>query len=169
MQLQSEVAALQQQLLNMALMHGDIMTVFPVFQAVWITMGVLGGVTFYPQQTFNFNGTVGLFVGGTMLMICGFVFTCRHGYKHRENGGRAKQAATPAPEDGAAMGDGGGIELQNVQTTTAAADGDSTSRQKLVSGQSDSQSKLDIVTEDGTDVGAVRPASGTSDRVSGPT
>ena len=141
----------------MALMCGDIMTVFPVFQAFWITLGVAGGVAFYPQQTIGFHGTIALFVIATILMACGVVSTCQHGYKHRANGGRATSTQVPAP-DGATMGDGGGIELQDVQTTTAARDGTvdrgrtpSTSREKLVSGQGDSQSNLDIVTEDGTD------------------
>jgi hypothetical protein len=38
---------IQTHLLNMALKYGDVLTVFPVFQAFWIGFGIVGGMVFY--------------------------------------------------------------------------------------------------------------------------
>jgi uncharacterized membrane protein len=38
---------LQTHYLNCALELGDISTIFPVFQAIWIGFGVVGGIIFY--------------------------------------------------------------------------------------------------------------------------
>jgi hypothetical protein len=37
--------------LNMALQLADVMTVFPVFQAFWISFGTIGGLVFYHRDT----------------------------------------------------------------------------------------------------------------------
>ncbi|ETW04830.1 hypothetical protein H310_03954 [Aphanomyces invadans] len=41
---------IQTHLLNMATSLGDTMTVFPVFQAFWITFSVVGGIVFYDSE-----------------------------------------------------------------------------------------------------------------------
>jgi hypothetical protein len=60
--------ALQVHLLNMALVIGDISTVFPLFQACWTLSGVVGGVIFYDRGTVDLGGTACLLFGALLLL-----------------------------------------------------------------------------------------------------
>ncbi|CAH0482224.1 unnamed protein product [Peronospora belbahrii] len=48
---------IQTHFLNMATALGDIMTVFPIFQACWITFSVVGGAVFYQNENEPFSTT----------------------------------------------------------------------------------------------------------------
>jgi len=61
----------QIKLLNSGLETGDVMVVLPVFQAFWITFGVISGIVFYH------HGAVSLI--GLVFVILGVMFFLRHG------------------------------------------------------------------------------------------
>lgn len=63
----------QIQLLNRGLETGDVMVVLPVFQAFWITFGVVSGIVFYHR------GAISL--PGLLFVIVGVVAFLRHGRK----------------------------------------------------------------------------------------
>ena len=84
---------LQQDFLNKALMRGDTMTIFPVFQVFWISLGVAGGITFYHEEV---SSTVEE-ICAYLLMAAGFCFLIQHG----RNGDSYKPPpAKPAHEGG---------------------------------------------------------------------
>jgi hypothetical protein len=70
---------LQTKYLNAALQLGEIMTVFPVFQAFWISFGVIGGIVFY-QQASSLDG-VAIFMHflAAVMMVLGCVLLMKHG------------------------------------------------------------------------------------------
>ena len=59
----------QTHFLNMATTLGDIMTVFPVFQACWITFSVVGGAVFYQNEDEPFPTTNKVFYPLALLSI----------------------------------------------------------------------------------------------------
>jgi hypothetical protein len=52
----------------MALIIGDISTVFPLFQACWTFFGVVGGVVYYDRGTVDLGGTACLLMGALLLL-----------------------------------------------------------------------------------------------------
>jgi hypothetical protein len=78
---------LQTYLFNYALIMGDVMAIYPVFQAFWILFGVVGGIVFYQ------SGTVNL-AGGALLLV-GCRFLVDHGKKNWQGSG-----VTPVTEEG---------------------------------------------------------------------
>jgi len=61
----------QIQLLNQGLEIGDVMVVLPVFQAFWITFGVISGIVFYKRGAISLPG---------LFLICmGVLAFLRHG------------------------------------------------------------------------------------------
>lgn len=75
----------QIKLLNSGLESGDVMVVLPVFQAFWITFGVVSGIVFYH------HGAVSLI--GLVFVILGVMFFLRHG---RIKAGRPPLIDVPA-------------------------------------------------------------------------
>merc|ERR1712224_516620 len=71
--------------LNMGLMSGDTMSVFPVSQVFWIGFSVVGGVVFYKQ---GFVSAIGIF-----FMIVGVCFLVQHGRKTARRGDFFKGSA----------------------------------------------------------------------------
>jgi hypothetical protein len=70
---------LQTKYLNDALMLGDVMTIYPMFQASWILFGVIGGIVFY-QQGGRLTGTaLVLNVVSALLMVVGCICLMKHG------------------------------------------------------------------------------------------
>eukprot|EP00644_Phytophthora_capsici_P010880 jgi/Phyca11/6070/fgenesh1_pm.PHYCAscaffold_9_\ len=59
----------QTHFLNMATTLGDIMTVFPIFQACWITFSVVGGAVFYENDDDPFPTTDKVFYPLALLSI----------------------------------------------------------------------------------------------------
>ena len=59
---------LQTALLNAAMQRGDTMSIYPVFQAFWITFGVIGGVVFYQIGAVDLTG-MSLMVIGTFFLV----------------------------------------------------------------------------------------------------
>ena len=59
---------LQTALLNAAMQRGDTMSIFPVFQAFWITFGVVGGVVFYQIGAVDLTGMALMVLGTTFLV-----------------------------------------------------------------------------------------------------
>ncbi|GMF54933.1 unnamed protein product [Phytophthora fragariaefolia] len=59
----------QTHFLNMATALGDIMTVFPIFQACWITFSVVGGAIFYQNDVDPFPTTDRVFYPIALLSI----------------------------------------------------------------------------------------------------
>ena len=76
----------QTHLLNAALMLGDAMTVFPVFQAFWIGFSVVGGVVFY--------GVGAVSMVGTLFFVLGVYMLVQHGKQAR---GQRVAMLSPAP------------------------------------------------------------------------
>ena len=66
----------QTHLLNEALVMGDSMSVFPVFQVFWIGFSVIGGVVFYD------SGAVSL--AGVVFFVVGCAFLVQHGKRKYE-------------------------------------------------------------------------------------
>eukprot|EP00656_Telonema_subtile_P004047 TRINITY_DN11839_c0_g2_i2.p1 TRINITY_DN11839_c0_g2~~TRINITY_DN11839_c0_g2_i2.p1 ORF type:complete len:294 (+),score=73.92 TRINITY_DN11839_c0_g2_i2:650-1531(+) len=62
---------IQTHFLNRAMMHGDLMSVIPTFQAFWIVFGVLSGMAFYGHSE-------GMSYPGLLLMIAGVLFLLQH-------------------------------------------------------------------------------------------
>ena len=62
---------LQTHFLNAALMMGDAMSVFPVFQVFWMGFSVIGGVVFYH------TGAVSAW--GLLFFVFGVAFLVQHG------------------------------------------------------------------------------------------
>jgi hypothetical protein len=75
----------QVKLLNSGLESGDVMVVLPVFQAFWITFGVVSGIVFYN------HGAISLI--GLVFVILGVLFFLRHG---RIKAGRPPLIDVPA-------------------------------------------------------------------------
>ena len=72
---------LQTDLLNQAMILGDTMSVFPVFQAFWIGLSTIGGAVFY-QLEWAKN------VIGVLFLIFGVMLLCQHGrlaYRAEQN------------------------------------------------------------------------------------
>ncbi|OQR82593.1 hypothetical protein ACHHYP_15751 [Achlya hypogyna] len=68
----------QTHLLNMATSLGDTMTVFPVFQAFWISFSVIGGIVFYgTAQTFTTEKWV-LYPTALAAIALGVYFLVQH-------------------------------------------------------------------------------------------
>ena len=64
--------------LNMATMHGDTMSTFPVFQAFWIGMSNISGIVFF-QQAHNFNQTQWImFPSALVLVMTGIYLISKH-------------------------------------------------------------------------------------------
>uniref|UniRef100_M4B5C2 Magnesium transporter n=1 Tax=Hyaloperonospora arabidopsidis (strain Emoy2) TaxID=559515 RepID=M4B5C2_HYAAE len=59
----------QTHFLNMATASGDIMTVFPIFQACWITFSVVGGAVFYQNDNEPISTTDKVFYPVALLAI----------------------------------------------------------------------------------------------------
>ena len=83
------MVAAQTHLLNSALILGDAMTVFPVFQAFWIGFSVVGGVVFYEVGAVSAVGTL-FFVLGVYLLV-------QHGRQAR--GQRVAMLSPHAPKE----------------------------------------------------------------------
>eukprot|EP00937_MAST-01D_sp_MAST-1D-sp2_P001774 g1774.t1 len=100
----------QQTLLNDALMLGDIMTVYPVFQALWITLGVAGGLSFYHETLTSYQ--YALFFLALAAVAVGLYFAMQHGYLRRDRHASLDDlGALPAllpPGGGAGAGDSQG-------------------------------------------------------------
>ena len=70
----------QQGLLNSALEHGPIMTVFPIFQAFFVGFGVVGGIVFYDV---SLSGTaLALHLVAAVLILLGCGCLMKHGRSH---------------------------------------------------------------------------------------
>ena len=107
--------ALQTALLNTAMQRGDTMSIFPVFQAFWITFGVIGGVVYYNAGTVD--------VTGLCFMIIGTYFLVQHNYyvnlaadDEERAEVEAADGATVLVEGGEGRGDGGGGETVGTGT-----------------------------------------------------
>jgi multidrug transporter EmrE-like cation transporter len=70
---------LQTKYLNAALQLGEIMTVFPVFQAFWISFGVIGGIIFYQQGSHLSDVAIILHILAAIFMVVGCVLLMKHG------------------------------------------------------------------------------------------
>jgi hypothetical protein len=70
---------LQTKYLNSAMQMGDIMTIYPVFQAFWIGFGVFGGMVFY--QDFKDLSTTqwAIYLCAAAAMVVGCFFFFEHG------------------------------------------------------------------------------------------
>jgi hypothetical protein len=99
--------AVQTHMLNVAMMKGDTMSVYPVFQSFWITFGVIGGVVYYQLGTIN--------VTPVAIMMVGMCFLVQHGKQVRLEAARTKGACddrddgrhAPTPCGGGGGGGGG--------------------------------------------------------------
>merc|ERR1711924_509582 len=63
------------QLLNEAMKNGDMMSVFPVYEACWITFGVISGMMFYDAGTWWAMIRESL---GVLPMLVGICFLVQH-------------------------------------------------------------------------------------------
>ena len=72
--------AVQTGYLNKALMLGDVMTVYPVFQAFWILLGVVGGMMFYQEYSQRLSMNEWYWHWAALAgMLLGCMFLMRHG------------------------------------------------------------------------------------------
>merc|ERR1740130_433812 len=69
---------LQTGYLNSAMQMGDIMTVYPVFQAFWIGFGVFGGIVFYQDAKKLSTGNWIAYVIAACMMVLGCIFFFKH-------------------------------------------------------------------------------------------
>jgi len=86
---------LQTDLLNKAMMMGETMSVFPVFEASWITFGVGSGIMFYnPDVSWGRDCWEAL---GVLPMLVGVVFMMQHVEKQKLHVRRASMdRSTPS-------------------------------------------------------------------------
>jgi len=70
----------QTDLQNQALMMGDAMSVFPVYESAWITFGVGSGIMFYNNGTWAEDFREG---AGVLFMIAGIGFLVQHAEKQK--------------------------------------------------------------------------------------
>ncbi|KUF91379.1 Centromere protein C [Phytophthora nicotianae] len=81
----------QTHFLNMATALGDIMTVFPIFQACWITFSVVGGAIFYQNDDEPFPTTDKVFYPLALLSITvgvGLLVQHNSSVEYKTNGGK---------------------------------------------------------------------------------
>ncbi|CAK4507640.1 unnamed protein product [Aphanomyces euteiches] len=69
---------IQTHLLNMATSLGDTMTVFPVFQAFWISFSVVGGIVFYDSERGFSTEKWILYPLALLLIFAGVYFLVQH-------------------------------------------------------------------------------------------
>eukprot|EP00658_Telonema_sp_P-2_P037616 TRINITY_DN2704_c0_g1_i3.p1 TRINITY_DN2704_c0_g1~~TRINITY_DN2704_c0_g1_i3.p1 ORF type:complete len:406 (+),score=85.93 TRINITY_DN2704_c0_g1_i3:220-1437(+) len=67
----------QTHLLNKAMELGGTMSVFPVFEAFWISFGVIGGLVFYNDSSIQWGDDIKQ-GAGAFFMLVGVVFLLRH-------------------------------------------------------------------------------------------
>jgi len=92
---------LQTALLNTAMQRGDTMSIYPVFQAFWITFGVIGGVVYYDYGTVDLSGLA--------FMIIGTYFLVQHNFYVLKSEAKeeAEEAAAAVLLEGGEGGEGG--------------------------------------------------------------
>jgi multidrug transporter EmrE-like cation transporter len=98
----------QTHFLNMATTLGDIMTVFPIFQAFWITFSVIGGAIFYQNDDEPFPTTDKVFYPLALLAIALGV-----GLLVQHNSSSLEAKATGGGKLGAKTRTGGAAQFHN--------------------------------------------------------
>lgn len=90
----------QTHFLNMATALGDIMTVFPIFQACWITFSVVGGAIFYEADATMSTREALLYTMALLSIAFGVGLLVQHGSQSA-----AKESPEREGKRGAAKGD----------------------------------------------------------------
>lgn len=85
---------IQTHLLNMATSLGDTMTVYPMFQAFWISFSVIGGIVFYETEKEFTTAKWICYPLALTIVSVGIIFLLQHEAKKRLADRAAKTNAT---------------------------------------------------------------------------
>ena len=107
---------IQTRYLNKALGLGDIMTVYPVFMAFWVTMGTVGGSVLYHDFATYTGGRWRLLLGAIACMLAGVYFL----YLHPADTPAAAAAKKKKDDDGdGGDGDDGDGDIEKAAGASA--------------------------------------------------